>query len=105
MEGGASTEPGIVMGPFLKDSRVLENEKRSGAVMKRDAQVSGCELCQHYFIRDEKLSYKIFSLLYCYQFYGSLRDDALRDTNLLSFCGQNLMKYVARTTFPMLFGR
>lgn len=65
VEGGASRETGFVMGPFLKGSLVLENEKRSGAVMKRDAQVSGWEhvlLCQQYFIRDGKLSHKIF---YC----------------------------------------
>lgn len=60
MEGGASRETGFAMGPFLEGSLVLENEKRSGAVMKKDAQVSGWEpglLCQQYFIRDENLSY------------------------------------------------
>lgn len=60
VEGGASRETGFVMGPFLEGSLVLENEKRSGAVTKKDAQVSGWEhrlLCQQHFIRDGNLSY------------------------------------------------
>lgn len=44
VEGGASRETGFVMGPFLEGSPVLENEKRSGVVMKRDAQVSGSNM-------------------------------------------------------------
>lgn len=39
-EGGASRETGFVMGPSSEVSLVPENEKRSGAVMKRDVQVS-----------------------------------------------------------------
>lgn len=38
--GVASRGTGFVMGPFLKGSPVLESRKRSGAVMKRDVQVS-----------------------------------------------------------------
>lgn len=40
-EGGVSRETGFVMGPFLEGSLVLESGKRSAAVTKRDAQVSG----------------------------------------------------------------
>lgn len=39
-EGGVSRETGFVMGPFLRASLVLENGRRSGAVTKRDVQVS-----------------------------------------------------------------
>lgn len=40
VEEGPSRETGFVLGPFLEGNLVLENEKRSVAVMKRDAQVS-----------------------------------------------------------------
>lgn len=38
VEGGINRETGFAMGPFLEGSLVLENEKRSAAVTKRDAQ-------------------------------------------------------------------
>lgn len=55
--GVVSRETGFVMDPFLEGSPVLENKKRCGAVMRRDAQVSGWEhslLCQQYFIKNRK---------------------------------------------------
>lgn len=72
VEGGASRETGFVMGPFLEGSRVLENEKRSGAVMKRDVQVSGWEHrlhCHEYLIREGNLSYlEMFSIFTWYSY-------------------------------------
>lgn len=99
VEGGASRETGFVMGPFLEGNPVLENEKRSGNVMRRDAQVSGWEhssLCQQFFIRNRNLTYCLF---FCLFFTLTFK------AHLLSICEQNLMKYVGRTTFPMLYGR
>ena len=43
VEEGPNRETGFVMGPFLEDSLVLENVKKSVAVMKRDVQVSEWE--------------------------------------------------------------
>ena len=63
VEGGASRETGFVMGPFSEGSHVLEKEKRSGAVMKRDVQVSGWEHrlhCHGDLIRKGNLSYLEF---------------------------------------------
>lgn len=39
--GGVSRETGFVTDPFLEGSPVLENQKRCGPVVRRDAQVSG----------------------------------------------------------------
>lgn len=41
VEEAASRGTGFVMGPFLEGRPVLESEKRSAAVMKRDVQVCG----------------------------------------------------------------
>lgn len=65
VEGEASRETEFVMGPFLEGSLVLENEKRSGAVMKRDAQVREWEhksLYQQNYIRDRNLCYLVMFL-------------------------------------------
>lgn len=40
VEGGVSRGTGFVMGPFLEGNLVLEKERKSAAVVKRDAQVS-----------------------------------------------------------------
>lgn len=58
VEGGASRETEFVMGPFLEGSFAPENEKRSGAVVRRDVQVSEWEHrlnYQQYYIKDRKL--------------------------------------------------
>lgn len=60
VEGGASKETEFVMGPFLEGRLALESEKRSGAVVRRDVQVSEREhrlLCQQYYIKDSNLCY------------------------------------------------
>ena len=58
-EGGASRETGFVTVPFLEGSLVLEMERRSGTVMKRDVQVCAWKQRLSYqqnYIRDRKLS-------------------------------------------------
>lgn len=43
---GVSKGTDFVMGPFLEGIRVLETERRCGAAVRRDAQVSGSELSE-----------------------------------------------------------
>lgn len=43
---GVSKGTDFVMGPFLEGSRVLVTERRCGAAVRRDAQVSGRELSE-----------------------------------------------------------
>lgn len=81
MGAGPSRGAGFVTDLSLEVSRVLENEKRSGLAARRGAQVSGQGKAAH-------VSWELLLLPY-----------------LLHVCEQNLMKFVERTTSPMLCGR
>lgn len=78
---GPSRGAGFVTGLSLEVSRVLENEKRSGPAARRGAQVSGQGEAAH------------------------VSWDLLAFPHLPHVCEQNLMKFVERTTSPMLCGR
>lgn len=81
MGAGPSRGTGFVTDLSLEASRVLESEKRSGPAARRGAQVSGQG--------------------------GAARVswDLSTFPHLLHVCEQNLMKFVGRTTSPMLCGR
>lgn len=81
MGAGPSRGAGFVTDLSLEGSRVLANAKRSGPAARRGAQVSGQGKAVH-------VSWDLLAL-----------------PHLLHVCEQNLMKFVGRTTSPMLCGR